>query len=200
MRGNPSASPVSTKQPLPAAAESETAGSSGRRSDREVVELIFSSSEPGLGLCLELDSGSGNQLSTPYRIAADDVLQVFGSLVERTPPPGFRLVDLNVIDLIEAPSSMHRFEVVYQLDLPGRNFRVSIHATLEGSEPELDSVSAIWPSALALEREAFDLFGIRFRGHPDLRRILLAADFEGAPLRKTLDRRGQAVTPSGSAS
>jgi NADH:ubiquinone oxidoreductase subunit C len=61
--------------------------------------------------------------------------------------------------------------------------------------PSVDSVVALWPSAAWLEREVFDLFGIRFRGHPDLRRILLDAGFDGAPLRKDYPRQPNLPIP-----
>ena len=54
----------------------------------------------------------------------------------------------------------------------------------EEPEAEIDSVAGLWPSANWMEREVWDLYGVRFRGHPDLRRILLYEEFEGHPLRK----------------
>jgi NADH-quinone oxidoreductase subunit C len=59
-----------------------------------------------------------------------------------------------------------------------------LRALLPGKDPQIDSVTPIWPCANSLEREIFDLFGIRFTGHPDLRRILMPNEWEGYPLRK----------------
>ena len=96
-----------------------------------------------------------------------------------------RLVDLTAVDhLGRAGFENARFEVVYQLHSPNLQQRMRVHVVLGQQAPTIDSVVALWPAAGWLEREVFDLFGIQFRAHPDLRRILLEADFEGAPLRK----------------
>jgi len=91
------------------------------------------------------------------------------------------LVDLTAVDYLgETP----RFEVVYHLLSLKHNHRVRIKARVLESAPEIDTVVSVWPSAGWMEREVWDLYGIRFRGHPDLRRILLYEEFEGHPLRK----------------
>ncbi len=64
---------------------------------------------------------------------------------------------------------------------------------LAGANPEIDSVTAVWRGANWYERETFDLFGIRFRNHPDLRRIMLPEDWEGYPLRKDYPVTGNRV-------
>jgi NADH-quinone oxidoreductase subunit C len=65
-----------------------------------------------------------------------------------------------------------------------RNRRVRIKARVDEDAAEIDSAVELYPSANWMEREVFDLYGIRFRGHPDLRRLLLYEEFEGHPLRK----------------
>lgn len=77
-----------------------------------------------------------------------------------------------------------RFEVVYHLHSVDRNLRLRLKCGLSGEQPEIDSVTGVWRGAEWYERETFDLFGIRFRNHPDPRRILLPDDWEGHPLRK----------------
>jgi NADH-quinone oxidoreductase subunit C len=78
-----------------------------------------------------------------------------------------------------------RFAVVYQLLSLTHNRRLRVRSWCEGDEePTIDSVSDIWPVANWFEREAFDLFGILFRGHPDLRRLLTDYGFIGHPFRK----------------
>ena len=77
-----------------------------------------------------------------------------------------------------------RFELNYQLVSIPRRDRVRLQVRLSGDDPVVDSLVPVWPGANWLEREIFDLFGIRFTGHPDLRRILLPEDWEGHPLRR----------------
>jgi NADH-quinone oxidoreductase subunit C len=77
-----------------------------------------------------------------------------------------------------------RFEVVYHLQSLTRNTRLRVKCKLPGENPEIDSLTGVWRSANWYERETFDLFGIRFRNHPDLTRIMMPADWEGYPLRK----------------
>jgi len=77
-----------------------------------------------------------------------------------------------------------RFAVVYQLLSVSRNERVRVRAMLSGEPPRVDSVVNIWSAADWYEREAFDLYGILFEGHPDLRRLLTDYGFVGHPFRK----------------
>ena len=77
-----------------------------------------------------------------------------------------------------------RFEVVYSVHSFERNDWLRVKCRVGGENPEIDSVSGVWRSANWYEREVFDLFGILFRGHPDLRRILMPEDWQGHPLRK----------------
>jgi NADH-quinone oxidoreductase subunit C len=84
-----------------------------------------------------------------------------------------------------------RFELSYQLVSISRGDRVRLRTSVSSQHPEIDSLCPVWPGADWLEREIFDLFGIRFNGHPDLRRILLPEDFEGAPLRRDFPTEGK---------
>jgi NADH-quinone oxidoreductase subunit C len=77
-----------------------------------------------------------------------------------------------------------RFELDYHLVSIPKRLRVRLQVRLSGNDPVVDSLVPVWPGANWLEREIFDLFGIQFTGHPDLRRILLPDDWEGYPLRK----------------
>lgn len=77
-----------------------------------------------------------------------------------------------------------RFEVVYHLLSISRKERLRLKVRVAGGDASLESVTSVWPSADFFEREVFDLFGVRFQGHPNLRRILMPEDWEGHPLRK----------------
>jgi NADH-quinone oxidoreductase subunit C len=89
-----------------------------------------------------------------------------------------------------------RYELNYQLvSIPLRQ-KVRIRVPLGGHDPVVDSMVPVWPGANWLEREIFDLFGIQFTGHPDLRRILLPDDWEGHPLRKDFPVEGYRDIPA----
>jgi NADH-quinone oxidoreductase subunit C len=77
-----------------------------------------------------------------------------------------------------------RFEVNYHLVSIANKAKVRLRTRVSGSDPVVDSLVPVWPGAGWMEREMFDLMGIRFQGNPDLRRILLPEDWEGHPLRK----------------
>jgi NADH-quinone oxidoreductase subunit C len=91
---------------------------------------------------------------------------------------------LSDITCVDWHPSEPRFEVIYHfLSIPHKE-RVRLKVRLSGENPALDSLTSIWPGANYFEREVFDLFGVRFNGHPYLRRILMPETWEGHPLRK----------------
>lgn len=83
-----------------------------------------------------------------------------------------------------------RFETIYHLLSFETNERLRLKVRIPGENPQVDSMVPVWPAANAFECEVFDLFGIRFQGHPDLRRILMPEDWEGHPLRKDYPVQG----------
>jgi NADH-quinone oxidoreductase subunit C len=91
------------------------------------------------------------------------------------------LSDLTAVDYL---GRTPRFEVVYQLYSISLNHRLRLKVPLGEDDLTIPTASGVWKSALWAERETFDMFGIRFVGHPDLRRILMYPEFEGYPLRK----------------
>ena len=91
---------------------------------------------------------------------------------------------LSDVTCVDWHPSEPRFEVVYHLLSMPKKERVRLKVRLSGDAPALDSVTSVWPGANYFEREVFDLFGVRFNGHPYLRRLLMPEDWEGYPLRK----------------
>jgi len=91
------------------------------------------------------------------------------------------LVDITAVDYM---GRKPRFDVVYHLLSLPFNRRLRLKAAVDEGEPSLDSLTPFWGSANWLEREVWDMFGIRFAGHPNLKRILLYEEFQGHPLRK----------------
>lgn len=91
------------------------------------------------------------------------------------------LMDVTAVDYIGREP---RFEVVYHLYSFRNNNRLRVKIGVPESDPVVDSLVPIWSGANWFEREVYDMFGIKFRGHPDLRRILMYDEFQGHPLRK----------------
>ena len=133
----------------------------------------------------------------------------FGELTFETPPAKLldtcrvlrddgafacaQLIDLCGVDYAEygeQPWTGPRYAVVYHLLSIRHNHRIRLKCFIDGEPPRIDSVIDIWNSANWFEREAFDLFGILFEGHPDLRRILTDYGFVGHPFRKDFPLSG----------
>jgi NADH-quinone oxidoreductase subunit C len=107
-----------------------------------------------------------------------------------------QLIDLCGVDYLEYTDHLDRdwdkprYAVVYHLQSIRHNWRLRVKAFLDGEPPMLDSVIEVWPAANWYEREAFDVMGIAFAGHPDLRRILTDYGFIGHPFRKDFPLSG----------
>lgn len=103
------------------------------------------------------------------------------------------LLDLTCVDY---PGNEPRFEMIYHLFSLSRNRRLRIKAGLSESDLRIASLTSLWKNADWLEREVYDLFGVHFEGHPDLRRLFMYDGFEGHPLRKDYPlRRRQPLIP-----
>jgi NADH-quinone oxidoreductase subunit C len=122
------------------------------------------------------------------------ILDVLGLLRDDAALEFDMLADLTAVDYLPRTP---RFEVVYHLFSPARSQRVRIKVPVPEEEASIASAVDLFPSANWMEREVWDLYGIRFEGHPDLRRILLYEEFQGYPLRKDYpkERRQPLVGP-----
>jgi NADH-quinone oxidoreductase subunit C len=101
------------------------------------------------------------------------------------------LADLTAVDYLDYPDATDRFGVVYALLNTESGERVFVKTFVNDPDPSLPSAYPLWKGADWMEREVFDMFGIRFEGHPDLRRILMPEESESFPLRKDYPLRGR---------
>jgi NADH-quinone oxidoreductase subunit C len=118
--------------------------------------------------------------------------QVYDALMFLKANCGFDLlVDITCVDYLNYRGAKDRFGLVYVLANTATNERLIVRTFL--NEPDLDipSVTPLWQGANWMEREVWDMFGIRFEGHPDLRRILLPEEFAAFPLRKDYPLQGR---------
>jgi NADH-quinone oxidoreductase subunit C len=91
------------------------------------------------------------------------------------------LEDLTAVDWLP---SVPRFQISYHILSHAFKERIRLRVMVDEPDPTVETITTIWPSANFYEREVFDLFGIRFAGHPNLRRIMMPDDWEGFPMRK----------------
>src|SRR5438874_220513 len=101
----------------------------------------------------------------------------------------------DLLSCISGVDMLDHLETVYHVRSLTRGQLLQIKVRLDHEKPEVDSVVSVWPTANWLERETYDLYGIKFAGHPDLRRMLLDDDFEGYPLLKSFHQVPLTVKP-----
>ncbi|MBN2024779.1 MAG: NADH-quinone oxidoreductase subunit C [Pirellulales bacterium] len=131
------------------------------------------------------DAFRGQQRLVAPAAAAHDVLR---ALKEEH---GFDfLADITCVDYLDYPGAADRYGVVYVLVNTATSARLVVRARVNDPEPTVRSVVDLWAAADWLEREVWDLFGIRFEGHPDPRRLVLPDAFEAHPLRKDYPLQG----------
>ena len=141
---------------------------------------------PGAVLATSYDKERATLIVDPARI-----VEILTWLRDK-PGQGYRfLSSLHVADYLPAEP---RFGVHYELLNRERVERIRVKAMLPAEGPEIDSVTDLFPTANFQEREAFDFFGVVFRGHPELTRILLPEDYVGWPQRRDFPVGGEPVT------
>jgi NADH-quinone oxidoreductase subunit C len=110
------------------------------------------------------------------------------------------LVDITAVDYLKYPGREDgpRFDVVYHLYSTVHNHRVRLRVPVEEDDARVPTATGLWPIANWLEREVWDMFGIRFTDHPNLKRLLLYEEFHGHPLRKDypINRRQPLIGPT----
>ncbi len=122
-------------------------------------------------------------------VAAEHLLNAMRLLHEQA---GFDLlVDVTCVDYLNYRDAQDRFGLVYLLANTRTNQRLTLRVMLNEPQLTVASLTSIWESANWLEREVFDMFGVTFEGHPDLRRILMPDVFEAHPLRKDYPLQGR---------
>ena len=151
----------------------------------------------------EIQQKLSNAILATHDFRGDETIVVKGKLLLETmrllkedPEFDFNiLMDLSAVDYLtfEGPSPVRpdvaegkgpRFEVVYHLYSLTKNHRLRVKVPLEEKDPLIPTVACLWPAADWYEREVWDMFGIRFQGHPNLKWILMYEEFTGHPLRK----------------
>ncbi len=125
------------------------------------------------------------------RVGPDRLLDVMTFLREDDSCCFEQLCDLTCVDYLNFPKARDRYGVVYSLLSLTKGHRLWVKCFVNDPSPEVPSVFGIWKGANWMEREVWDMFGVRFAGHPDLRRILTWEAFEAHPLRKDYPLQGR---------
>ena len=132
-----------------------------------------------------LAGGSHEFGETTLRVRPERIVAVCRLLKDQ-----WQFVRLTGLSVIDRHPMEPRFEVFYLLHSIERNERLRLKVALPGAEPRIDTVTGVWAGADWYEREAFDLFGVHFAGHPNLKRLMMPEDWEGHPLRKDFPIHG----------
>ncbi len=125
------------------------------------------------------------------RVSADKLLAVAKFLRDDARTRFEQLCDLTCVDYLNYPGADDRFGVTYALLSLSHNHRLWLKVFVNDPDPQVPSVTSLWRGAEWPEREVYDMFGIRFAGHPDLRRILMPPNFADFPLRKDYPLTGK---------
>ncbi len=152
---------------------------------QSLIERLLSTF-PDAVLAVNVDTA---RAEVSVQVRANDILAVARYLHDAPEAAFDHITDICSADY---PSDQERFEVIYHLLSLPHGRRIRLKARVTEDNPTIDSVTSVWRGAEFLEREVYDMMGIRFTGHPDLRRILMPEDYdEGYPLRKDFPAEGK---------
>ena len=140
-------------------------------------------------LCTYLDGRTSGQ--EWVRVPPDRLVEVCEFLYDDPRTRMEQLCDLTCVDYLNYPEAEDRFGVIYSLLSISLNHRLWLKVFVNDPDPTLPTVTGLWKGANWMEREVYDLFGIAFSGHPDLRRILCPEYFVDYPLRKDYPLHGK---------
>ena len=151
-----------------------------------VTNLEELKSDPALACLLSWNAGAVESALLDRKeltiwVKPDAIREACAILRDNPACPFEAMQDLTCVDWLPREP---RFEVVYHLLSIQNKQRIRLKVKVSGEAPAVQSVTSVWPSANFFEREVFDLFGIRFNGHPNLLRLLMPEEWEGHPLRK----------------
>jgi NADH-quinone oxidoreductase subunit C len=133
-------------------------------------------------LLLEREALAWKEYGLCFEVQAENLLSVMGKLKVQDSFKFEMLIDVTAVDWMDRREM--RYEVIYHLLSISHNHRLCVRSQLPENNSKISSVRSLWHSANFLEREVWDMFGIEFQGHGDLRRILMYDEFVGHPLRK----------------
>jgi NADH-quinone oxidoreductase subunit C len=137
----------------------------------------------------EISTHAWKHYGLSYLVRRSELLSVMTKLRDEEAFSFEMLVDVTCVDYMDKREP--RFDVVYQLMSLKHKSRLCVKVQVDEDEAEVDSMVGLWAGANFLEREAWDMFGVSFKGHPDLRRILMYDEFVGYPLRKDYPKSGK---------
>ena len=143
----------------------------------------------------EIFTDKGDEIVRAKKEGIKDLL----SGLKKDPEFDFNLlIDIFSVDYLHWEEKEIRFEVVYNLYSLAKNHRLFVKTSVPELQPEIESVTSVWPAADWFEREVWDMMGIVFKGHPNLKRILMYESFQGHPLRKDYpyNRRQPIIGPA----
>ena len=154
--------------------------------DKETITLENLEKKINSELATKINESKINHEQLFLKIDANDLLEVVLFLKNDLNTKFRQLVDITAVDY---PEQTQRFKMVYLLLSHEFNNRITISFSINENEP-VSTLTKIFPSSNWMEREVFDMYGVKFKDHPDLRRILTDYGFEGYPLRKDFPLTG----------